>query len=508
MGFHKIKKICFSKNFGLKTLFSTCIKFARKNKYEITFGLIFLLGIFLRFFRLNILPPGAYVGEISIINDSIPNLKIGSDVFYKLIIVLASKISGDNTLVLLRFISAFLGSLLILFVYLLSKEWFNQRIALIASFFTAVSFWPLLISRSVVHSNIIPLVLIALLYFASIAFREKKKIYFVITGITLAVGLYSSIVFWLLPILLYPALYFVSNKKPKVLSKYKKEIFLTEIISLFAMVPIIIYLIWNPSKLSFIFPGVADVLKNGFKSLLAFNFESPQMWSINIGKEPLLDPFIGIAFVAGILMAIKYHKKTKQQILLISFVCFMMPAIFSTNYLYGLKMAGVIPIVFIFAAIATDWTLSKWLGLFPFNKNARRLGWTLFFILIFLSSSFNITKYYLVWAGAPETYLVYNEDLVAESRYLNNLGPGVNGYYTGGARSNILNTLSGQKAKKITLEEIGGLNLKGKNVFVIPVSDNIYLNKVQEKFPEGELMWYVSPYSKKILFNIYSINKD
>ena len=76
------------------------------------------------------------------------------------------------------------------------------------------------------------------------------------------------------------------------------------------------------------------------------------------------------------------------------------------------------------------------------------------------------------------------------------------------ARSNILNTLSGQKAKKITLEEIGGLNLKGKNVFVIPVSDNIYLNKVQEKFPEGELMWYVSPYSKKILFNIYSINKD
>jgi len=507
MGFHKIKKFLLFKNSGLKTFFLRCIKFAKKNKYEITFGLIFLLGIFLRFFRLNILPPGAYLDEINIINDSIPNLKVGSDIFYKLIIILASKISGDNVLVLLRFISAFFGSLLILFVYLLSKEWFNIRVALIASFFTAVSFWPLMISRSVVHSNIIPLVLIALLYFASIAFREKKKIYFIITGIVLAVGLYSSIVFWLLPVLLYPTLYFVSSKKPKVLSKYKKEIFLTEIISLLAMVPIIIYIIWNPSSLSFIFPGVTDVLKNGFKSLLAFNFESPQMWNVNIGEEPLLDPLVGIAFVAGILIAIRYHKKIKQQILLISFVCFMMPAIFSTNYLYGLKMAGVIPIVFIFAAIATDWALSKWLGLFPFNKNARRLGWTLFFILFFLSASYNIAKYYLVWAGAPETDLIYNEDLVAESKYLNNLGSGVNGYYTAGARSNILDTLSRRKAKKISLEEIGDLSLKGKNVFVIPASDNIYLNKVQEKFPEGELMWYVSPYSKKILFNIYSINK-
>ncbi|KKR27804.1 hypothetical protein A2Y26_05515 [candidate division CPR2 bacterium GWD2_39_7] len=508
MGIYKIKtklKIIWIKfKIGL---WPVILAFLKSYKHELTFSAILLASIFIRFIDLNSVPPGLYNDEAVLILQSIDRFKIGPDMLFRAGVLGFSHLFGGNHLMALRFFSAILGVLTVFLIYLLGRLWFNQRIALVASFLAAFSFWPILVSRSIVHANIIPVLFLLMMIFGSLAFREKRKSYFAVLGVLVGLGFYSSLVFWLIPVLFLPIFIYAFYKKPKILKKYEKEISVFESLVMSFMLPGVIYLIWHPEIAFSFWPGPINLAKNVFKSLLLFNIETPAIWHTNLKDEPLLDPFVGISFLSGFIIALKYFHSTKYQFLILGFFASLMPAAFSHNYLYVFKAVGAIPFVFIFSGLAIDWTLASWAKIFPFNKLAKALAAIVFAGLMTTTAIFNIEKYFWAWRGSPEVYQVFNEDLVAATQFLNGLPNESSKYYWQNDRSNIIKALETKEMKEVSLNSLPELKLSSnKNTFVFSEADKPYLAKIQEKFPGGDVGWYVSPYSKRVLFNIYTVN--
>ena len=76
----------------------------------------------------------------------------------------------------LRIPAAVIGSLTVLFVYLLGRELLGWRAAIFGSFLLATSFWHVLVSRTAFRAILMPLLLTSSLYLLVKAFGEESSI--------------------------------------------------------------------------------------------------------------------------------------------------------------------------------------------------------------------------------------------------------------------------------------------------------------------------------------------
>lgn len=180
--------------------------------------LILLLGGFLRFYKIDLVPPGLYIDEISIGYNAYTIMKEGRDEYgkkyplwfkaygeYKMpLYIYASavsmKIFGKNDFSV-RFPSALAGTLSILFVFLICKAlieiekrkilFSGEQFGLVAAFLFAITPWNLNLSRAGFEATIgLFLYLIAL--FFSIKFITSGKLKFiVISSIFFALTFYA-----------------------------------------------------------------------------------------------------------------------------------------------------------------------------------------------------------------------------------------------------------------------------------------------------------------------------
>jgi len=180
-------------------------KFKRFYNPKIILSFIFLLALVLRFYHLGTNPPSPYWEEAALGYDAYSILKTGKDFhgnkfpliafesfgdykpsLYFYATVPAIAVFGLNTFAV-RFPSAFFGSLTVLLVYFLVKQFFSKpasptgglnSLALISSFLLAISPWHLQLSR--------------------VGFEANLGLFLVVLGAWLFLkGLHKSI--WLIP---------------------------------------------------------------------------------------------------------------------------------------------------------------------------------------------------------------------------------------------------------------------------------------------------------------------
>jgi hypothetical protein len=86
---------------------------------------------------------------------------------------------------------------------------------------------------------------------------------------------------------------------------------------------------------------------------------------------------------------------------------------------HALRAIGVIPVVYIFAAIGILEMLWRWRAIFPRNPVPRTIGLAVLVSLLLVSTYHNYLRYFAAWANAPQTYEAYSEDAVAAAEHLN-----------------------------------------------------------------------------------------
>ncbi len=302
--------------------------------------LIMILGFVLRFFAVsNITPQVADemvhgVHAIGISNSGVINLQNQCPLWFYLT-DLAYKLFGVNSFSA-RFLSFFFGLLTIPLLYLISKKLFNEKVALIASFLLAISWFHIRYALIEMDEAMIFFILFAFYYF--INGIEKKQRFVLPVFILLAVAmLIKPITVVFIPAF---AIYFIYmlfkekdiQKRNELFRKNKKPLIIGSIIFTISMAPVLIYnyLLYREKGISDIlferFFHFAPELYAGLQGGSGGTFTIPKFIASAPGMIKsfwALDPLISLFGFLGLFLIFSSKKRFVKFLILLNLIPFI-----------------------------------------------------------------------------------------------------------------------------------------------------------------------------------------
>lgn len=415
---------------------------------------ILSIGAFFRFYQIAEIPPGLYPDEAMNGNNALEALATGDfKVFYPenngregLFINLQAvslKLFGNEPWAL-RLVSAIFGTLTILGVYLLTRELFGQSlwlrntknlrnyetgddklsyirtnsyfVALLSSFFLAVSFWHINFSRIGFRAIMVPFLATFAIYFLLKGLRpssyssseveklpneksyenfstsSKSIIYLTLAGIFTGLGLQTYIAFRFMPFaLLVPIVWYLWRwKKKEIAHCIPCATLLFIFVAFVTVLPLGFYFLQNPQDFIgragdvAIFSAqspLAEFLKSNLATAGMFFAKGDCNWRHNFNCQPFL--LNGILLIIGLAVLIRnfFGKTTNyppaigfasgewragnlQPATLLAWLFFMsLPATLTREGLpHTLRSIGLIPPVMILSGFGAWWLYQKAIG--------------------------------------------------------------------------------------------------------------------------------------------------
>ncbi|MEK7657862.1 MAG: glycosyltransferase family 39 protein [Patescibacteria group bacterium] len=424
--------------------------------------IIIIIASFLRLYNIAELPPGLYPDEAMNGNNALEALSPdghfkwfypennGREGLFINIQALSIYIFGNEPWAL-RGVSAIFGILTVLSIYLLTKELFSYeitklyentkiKIALLSSFFLAVSFWHINFSRIGFRAIMAPFFITFALYFL---FRALNKNYSLgsgmLAGLFFGLGFHSYIAFRGLPILILIIFAIDWFKNPSRRKSLVKIFIWAAAIFLIAFAPLSYYFIENPKDFMgrtaqvSIFSSPAplkDLTLNIIKTAGMFNFSGDYNWRHNYASKPELLLPVGILFLTGIILGIiKFFTNNSNEkklfgILFAWLSAAALPVVVSNEGLpHALRAILMAPAIFILAGFGGVWIYNLIKNLAIINDSKIKL------IILNVSAAIFLTflifeayhTYFIKWGKGEHTAGAFNQNYVDIGRELNAL---------------------------------------------------------------------------------------
>ncbi len=417
-----------------------------KYKWPILVCLVFLLGVFFRFYKINQIPPGLYTDEAVNGSNTIEAIYGGGPkVFYidnngreGLFIniqALSVKVFGNYPWAL-RIVSGIFGSLTVLGLYFLTKELFGEQlIAFFASFFLATSFWHINFSSIGFRAIMAPFFLVwgtwliwRIANRSSEPTKWKTVAQIILAGLVFGLGFHSYIAYRIAPLLLLPLLViFLKNKK-------WKEVLLFILAMAIAIAPLALYFYHNQeqflgrtSQLSvFSAPNpILGLLKNTALTVGMFFVVGDFNWRHNyvdtiagkhIGSPELWWP-VSLMFLIGLIWSLKKVFKKEEVLeerLKYVFVWFWLgvmtlPVIISNESIpHALRSLPLAPVAMIIAALGINQAVIR------FRNNPKLVAFFLA-LMVAMITAHAYDTYFVKWANRPEVASSFNKDVTDDA---------------------------------------------------------------------------------------------
>ncbi len=419
--------------------------------------LIIGLGAFLRFADLNQLPFGVYPDEAANGNDANqiiqhPVVKVflenngGREGLFIYLIALSFKLFGSS-IASIHLVSALIGTLTLIFFYLLAKELLGRKLGIVGLFFFTISTWHLTFSHDGFRAILVPFLTCAFLYFLVKAWRSKKTVFWIFTGIALGLGIYTYIAFRFVPVIIFVILvykYLIQKSAVWKMKSVKKGIIIFLIALVLTTTPFLIHSIFHPldfvgraGGVSIFNPGlqqggfIKTALGSFIKTLGMFNFAGDNNWRHNLSGEPMLNFWVGLLMLWGLLITIINFKKTKYFLILAGFFVMMVPAMLTAEGVpHALRAIGTLPFIYLLVALPFKYffrAMQTKKMILPHHKGGalRRMA-VVKVIIIILGIGFagSITydsykHYFVTYAEKEQVYSEFRGDLRDVGEYLN-----------------------------------------------------------------------------------------
>ena len=513
--------------------------FLKKYFPAILFVAIVLIAIFFRFYKLNTLPPGLHPDEAA---NGLDIFRILQNHDYRVIYNTNGPREAmffylqaifvyfmGNTILALRMAPALFGVFSVIALYFATKEWFSRRTALVASFFMAISPWIVTIQRDGFRASMVPFFIAMLMYFGARAYKTNKTVFYVLAAIVLGLGFYTYTAFSMILAALGLGLIYMFVRRRDWLTKNWKKLLISFAVFGVVMTPLIITTIKDPGGSTARAGGTSFLNKDlnqgkpvqtlftGIgKTLLQYNFYGDQNNRHNYNGEPLLNVFVGLMFVLGIVMCIFNFGKPRYAMILIVFAAMLLPEILTAESLpHGLRAIGTAVPVFILAGMGVNYLLYIWYKTFPVNNLARATGLTIICLLMGLSLIQSYRQYFIAWAEDTRTYEAYNEGAVAIANYLNsNVQGGRTNYIVmGGYEANPIQYLTNKKSeyKLLDNQKLKDLPIEGSlnEIIIVPAGNNqnAQIEALKAKFPNGKVSEVDSNFNGEQLFLVFEVKQ-
>lgn len=502
------------------------------------FGLIVALAIFFRFYKLNVLPPGLHPDEAAngldifrilenkdyriIYNTNGPREAL---FFYLQAIFVATM---GNTILALRMAPALFGVVSVIVIYFATKAWLNRRTALFTAFFFAISPWVVVIQRDGFRASMVPLFVGLFMWFGAKAYQTRKMVYFILAGIAIGLGFYTYTAFSMIVVALVLGLiYMIIMRRDWLVQNWQRLLVSLAVFGL-VMTPLLYTTIKDPGGSTARAGGtsflnkelnqgqpVQTLLSSTAKTLLQYNFVGDSNNRHNLDGQPLLNVFVGIMFLIGLVVSLFHIKKPRYAMLLIVLAAMMLPSLLTAEGLpHALRSIGTAVPVFMLAGIGLNYLLFVWYKTFPLNHLARVVGVSVVVILMGLSLVQSYRAYFVAWAQSSKTYEAYSEGAVSIARYLIKQNQSGQNYFVvmGGYEANPIQYLTHNKLnyKLLDQRQLLDLPLDTKNsLVIIPVGSDSEkdIQNLKAKFPAGKLSEVRSDFNGKLLFNVYELGR-
>ncbi len=400
---------------SLRERFST---FASENQFLLLTLVVIFLGALWRFWGLTSFK-GFSSEEVTLLangqkiaaNHWIAPTKLVSEALFYYKVAILGHLAAYSPLYL-RLFSSLIGIVASIFFFLFTRSWFNKQVALIATLLMATNTTMLILSRVTNITIVILALQMAILYLATAAFREKNKWLFLLTAVLASAGIFLSPLFVLTGILIFVASITMIAKNKKVFTLYKYELIILALPILFA-IGLYFFLCLNAlgSIITAYLPGsIAAFYLNVGQNILTLFSGSATISPINVALEPILDPFVAVSSICGIVYAFFHSGKRKHQFILL-WVLFGVIIISFAKVQSIANVALLLPAIFILSSIMLDYLLTSWVRTFPYNRSARVVMTLLFSVFLFLSVYYNFQKYFYAWQGNPAVQAMYTKTL-------------------------------------------------------------------------------------------------
>lgn len=430
-----------------------------------------------------------------------------------------------NTIFALRLAPALLSIATVGMVYLYTKDWFGRRTALLAAFLIAVNPWVVTIGRDGFRAGMTPLIIAAVAFLGGRAYTRQKIGYFIAAGAVFGLGFYTYTAFFMFALVPIGGLIYLSIQNRGWLKTNWKNLLVSVAVTAAVLLPLGVSIVRNPGASTARAGGTSFLNKdlNGGKpvqtlfvsvgkTLMQYNFVGDQNSRHNLPGEPLLNTFVGIMLILGLLVAFSRIGRAKYAAVLAMFFVMMLPAILTAEGLpHALRSIGTAASVFTLAAIGIDYLLMRWYKTFPVNAPARTAAVVMIGLLLFLTMVQGWRQYFVAWAQDPATYQAYSENMVQVGKFLIVKGKNKTDYIiAGGYETMPAEYLLANKQDYILLDRdaLRDLPLQGgAQLFVYPSGENssAITELLKAKFPNGTLTPHNSSFDNSLLFYSFEV---
>lgn len=513
---------------------SPIVSFFIKYRAQLLLAGILILAVWFRFYHLNLLPPGLHADEAAngldivkrILNQDLKIIYNTNGPREALFFYVQAMFvwAFGNTILALRLAPALFGVLAVVFVYLYTKDWFGRRTGLIAAFLIAVNPWVITISRNGFRASMVPLMIAAVAFFAGRAYKRQKIGYFIAAALTFALGFYTYTAFLMFSLVIIGGLLYILIARRSWLLSNIKGLIVASMVFFVAISPLVYTIIQHPADSAARAGGTSflnkdlnggkpaiTLLESTGKTLLQYNYAGDMNNRHNLSGVPLLNSFVGIMLILGLLVAFSRFGRIKYAAVLAMFFAMMLPAILTAEGMpHALRSIGTAASVFTLSAIGIDYLIMRWYRTFPFNAPARTVGTVIVSLLLAMTALLGYQQYFVAWAQDPQTYDAYNENMVLIADYLNTHKNTTHYLVAGGYESMPTEYLTYGKSSYTLLnfDQLQSQPLVTENVeYIIPSHDSQKATSVlQAKYPNGQLLAHYSPFDNRLLFYTYKVN--
>lgn len=428
-----------------------------KRKTYILLFLILAVAFYLRFANIGNTPPGLYPDEAVNGIDAMNAWKHNQwQWFYEAnngreglmmnLNAILFEFMGVSLLAL-KLPNIIFGTLTVLGIFLLTKEMFGRRMALIAAFLISVAFWSLVFSRMAFRANMLPFVLAFSFYFLWKGIRTHGYWPFIFGGIFFGLGMHTYIAFRIAPLILLVSVFVFTLNRKRFLADFWKQIAVFVLFATIVASPILYTFYIHPeyiqsrtNNVSVFNPEVnqghlvSALAKSIGLSVIKYNIWGDQNWRHNYPPYSILDPITGIAFTFGFIYVIirffhlwslriyrgKKHPQLEIFTFLLAWFFIMLIPEFMTaeGNPHALRSIGTMPVVFIFSAITFEYFFHK---SEHYTYLFKKISVSFLLIILVSIGIFNAVKYHYFWANKTEVAQSYDNNILEVAKYAQNI---------------------------------------------------------------------------------------
>lgn len=435
----------------------------RLKPYQTTIllGLILVVGLFFRLYRLSEAPPGLNGDELFNAIDAARirwgNLPVyfegnnGREALLFYLIALSQQLLG-NTIFAMRLPSVLLGLACIPLAYGIGRNGFNQRIGLIAAGLTTVSLWPLMESRWALRAISLTCLSALTIYWLQIAWRSGRWRDWLLGGVFHGLTLYTYIPSRVFPAVILGWIGWLFLFQRDQFRQQWRKMAASLLVTLIVFAPYGRYILQNPDKVNQRISGLTVALEEAVENgewhrltesvggvLRMFTVHGDKEWRYHLSGQPVFDPLTGFFFYAGVLLCLYFAFKDDRRLkiplsnvsskmanqptyalLLLWLVAMLSPNLILEANSSFLRAAGAIVPIYLITAVGFNAIAQYATHSWPRLRSAVPLLAAIGLGLIFWRSW---QDYFTVWNTNAEVRRVYQAELAQVGRFVESSPP-------------------------------------------------------------------------------------